>query len=384
MTVKFSIVLPTRNRADKLVHAIRSATCQTFDDYELLISNNGSTDHTARSIAENATDRCRVIAPPQALPMCQHWEFALQQARGDRVLILCDDDALLPNTLERLDRISTAAGDPDLIQYECFTYIYDDGVREKGGNTIRLPSAVSDEFRPIDLDRSLRLAYWRVDGNMPKLLNCVVHRRLLDAVREKSGRIFGIWAPDYAVGVRLLALGKSGVRTGPLAVWGENMQSYGPGAKRDPAILRQFMEEHDEWKGLYRHTPYPGILSVANGLFDTMEIARRELKLSESRYPIDPIRYRKQMIKDLRTYQSRGVTGLEADVQLLEGDLRREQFRWGVSPGSWSATAGNWLRRRQEKSASRSYHRDDADESTHTFGNIYDAARAAGSLRRAA
>lgn len=176
--MRFSIVLPTRNRADKLVHAIRSATRQTFADYELVVSNNASTDHTARVIERNATDKVRVVAPPKALPMCRHWEFALEQARGDRVLILCDDDALLPNALERLDRLIVAAGDPDLIQYETFTYIYDDGVRDAGGSSIKLPSQVADTFRAIDLDRGLRLAFWRIDGNMPKLLNCVVHRRL--------------------------------------------------------------------------------------------------------------------------------------------------------------------------------------------------------------
>lgn len=380
--MKFSIVMPTRNRADKLACAIRSATRQSFDDYEIIISDNCSTDHTQRVIQEHKTDRCRVIRPHEPMAMSRHWEFALGHAKGDRILVLCDDDALMPNCLERLDRIVAAANDPDFIQFECFTYVYDDGVSEDKGSTIRLPAQVKDDFRRMDLERSLRLAFWRLDGNMPKLLNSAVHRRMLDAIRQKSGRLFGIWAPDYAVGCRLLALSKNGVRTGPLAIWGENMQSYGPGSRRDQGILRQFMEEHSEWKGTLANTPYPNILTVVNVLFDTMEIARRELNIPKS-FGIDPIRFRETMIDELKMYADRNVAGAAEDMVRVEKDLSLVQRQRMLSPANWTESAAYWWRRQCEKRASRSY-RKSPGEKTHKFSNILDAAIYAGSLKRAA
>ena len=44
--MKFSIVIPTRSRAKLLRYAIMSALHQTFDDYEVIVSNNDSQDDT--------------------------------------------------------------------------------------------------------------------------------------------------------------------------------------------------------------------------------------------------------------------------------------------------------------------------------------------------
>ena len=44
---RFSIVMPTRNRAALLPWAIRSALEQRFDDFEVVVSDNASSDRTA-------------------------------------------------------------------------------------------------------------------------------------------------------------------------------------------------------------------------------------------------------------------------------------------------------------------------------------------------
>ncbi len=45
----FSVVLPTLNRAEYLPFAIESVLNQTFEDLELIVSNNSSTDHRTDS-----------------------------------------------------------------------------------------------------------------------------------------------------------------------------------------------------------------------------------------------------------------------------------------------------------------------------------------------
>jgi len=46
-----SVIIPTRNRANLLKEAIESVLNQTFTDFELIIVDDGSTDHTAEVVA---------------------------------------------------------------------------------------------------------------------------------------------------------------------------------------------------------------------------------------------------------------------------------------------------------------------------------------------
>ncbi|HKE32113.1 MAG TPA: glycosyltransferase, partial [Candidatus Angelobacter sp.] len=56
MPTTVSIILPTYNRADTIVRAIESVQAQTFQDWELIVVDDGSTDGTAELI-ENLEPR---------------------------------------------------------------------------------------------------------------------------------------------------------------------------------------------------------------------------------------------------------------------------------------------------------------------------------------
>ena len=49
---RFSVVIPTCNRARFLQHSLQTALEQSFDDYEVVVSNNASTDATLEIIKE--------------------------------------------------------------------------------------------------------------------------------------------------------------------------------------------------------------------------------------------------------------------------------------------------------------------------------------------
>src|SRR5262245_3789097 len=95
----FSIVIPTRSRAHLLSHALQSALDQTFDDYEVVVSDNCSKDNTFQMVEALGNSRVRYVRPDRSLSMPDHWEFALDHAQGEYITYLCDDDAFSPTLL---------------------------------------------------------------------------------------------------------------------------------------------------------------------------------------------------------------------------------------------------------------------------------------------
>jgi glycosyltransferase involved in cell wall biosynthesis len=93
-----SVAIPTFNRRDTLRRAVDSALAQTFEDLEVVVSDNGSTDGTAELLAElaRADDRVRVVRQPSNVGMVANLDAAARLAEGRHVMLLADDDWLAP------------------------------------------------------------------------------------------------------------------------------------------------------------------------------------------------------------------------------------------------------------------------------------------------
>src|ERR1700710_2664066 len=97
----FSIVIPTYNRSELVQGAVRSVLAQTFDDFEVVVSDNCSQDDTREVVERFEDPRVRYARTPTHGVIAESWEFARAQARGTMVMMLSDDDALLHGTLSR-------------------------------------------------------------------------------------------------------------------------------------------------------------------------------------------------------------------------------------------------------------------------------------------
>jgi glycosyltransferase involved in cell wall biosynthesis len=93
---RLTIAIPTVNRADLLGRAIESALAQTSPEIEILVSDNGSSDHTASVIARYSDPRLRTFRHQSTMPAARHGRFLIEQAQGEFFLGLSDDDFLEP------------------------------------------------------------------------------------------------------------------------------------------------------------------------------------------------------------------------------------------------------------------------------------------------
>lgn len=79
-----SVGLPVYNGELYLAEAVQSICAQTFTDFELIISDNASTDRTAQICAELASQdaRIRYVRQPRNIGAVRNWDFVAYAASG--------------------------------------------------------------------------------------------------------------------------------------------------------------------------------------------------------------------------------------------------------------------------------------------------------------
>ncbi len=122
---RYTIIIPTRDRVETLVHTLRTCTRQTYRELDIIVSDNCSEDDT-RTLIESCKDpRVRYINPGRRLSMSGNFEFALSHARDGFIMIIGSDDGVLPGAIEAVDDIVRAH---DVLAVSCrqATYVWPD------------------------------------------------------------------------------------------------------------------------------------------------------------------------------------------------------------------------------------------------------------------
>lgn len=99
---KVSVCLPCYNRQDYVGESIESVLNQTFSDFELIITDNCSTDGTAEIIRKYASkdSRIKLYINKYNMGVCSNCNISLLQSRGEYIKFLFSDDLLAPRCLE--------------------------------------------------------------------------------------------------------------------------------------------------------------------------------------------------------------------------------------------------------------------------------------------
>jgi glycosyltransferase involved in cell wall biosynthesis len=95
----FTIIMATYNRANILPRAIRSVLTQTYQNLELLIVDDGSTDNT-EEIVRSFKDSRIVYYKQENRGVLAARNRGLDLGTGEYITLLDDDDELVPNALE--------------------------------------------------------------------------------------------------------------------------------------------------------------------------------------------------------------------------------------------------------------------------------------------
>jgi glycosyltransferase involved in cell wall biosynthesis len=99
-----SIAIPVYNSESTVAAAVASALNQRSVDFEweVVVSQNGSTDGTAAVLAALESPRLKVTTWDSTVDMWENHNRCIKQATGDYVLFCHADDTLMPNALSTL------------------------------------------------------------------------------------------------------------------------------------------------------------------------------------------------------------------------------------------------------------------------------------------
>ncbi len=149
-----SVIIPTYNRADLIGRAIQSVLNQTYQDFEIIIIDDASTDNTEEVVNSFGDERLRYIRHKEnsgesAAPR----NTGIKAAKGEYIALLDSDDEWLPEKLEKqINKFHSVAPDVGVV------YCGYASVLDKTGETLaeHMPNERGDVFESA-VDGSIRL-----------------------------------------------------------------------------------------------------------------------------------------------------------------------------------------------------------------------------------
>lgn len=112
--VSISIILPVKNGESVIGQAIESILSQTIRDWELLITDDGSSDQTENVIRQFSDPRIRLFHHPDSKGVATTLNEMIRAARGEFVARMDADDLCHPERLEKQRRFLRRRPDVDL------------------------------------------------------------------------------------------------------------------------------------------------------------------------------------------------------------------------------------------------------------------------------
>ena len=101
-SIKFSIILPTFNRANFITKAIESVINQTYKNWELIVIDDGSTDNTEEIIQKFIKKEKRITYYYQKnQERSAARNNGIKRAKGDYICFLDSDDLYYPTHIDQ-------------------------------------------------------------------------------------------------------------------------------------------------------------------------------------------------------------------------------------------------------------------------------------------
>lgn len=201
MRPKVSVIMTIYNAGPYLKEAIDSIVTQTFDDWELIAVENGSSDESPAILATYTDERVRAFSLPKNIGRTPALRYAFEQAQGQYIAVLDADDVSYPERLKK--------------QAEYLDQNLKVGLVGSWADQINEHSKMVGEYRPATENQELNDS---LGWSNPFVHSSIMYRA--DLARQTDGYPENYaYAQDYALILNIAKKGPVALLAEPLCRW---------------------------------------------------------------------------------------------------------------------------------------------------------------------
>lgn len=226
MSRHFTVIIPTRERADTLEHALRTCTAQNYDNLQIIVCDNASKDHTRDVVIAANDPRIRYINPGRRLSMMENFEFAFSHASHGYVFSMGDDDGLARGAIIKADRIIEETSCQALIS-DFAHYMWPNMEGSAAGQLV-FSRKSGHEIRLCQRDLNQVLYSRRAFNHLPCIYYGFIQADVLNQLRQMHGKLFMSNIVDLFSSIAIsLQIKQYAFSFEPLAINGTSSRSNG-------------------------------------------------------------------------------------------------------------------------------------------------------------
>ena len=140
---KVSVIIPTYNRAHLILRVLKNISEQSYDNLEIIIVNDGSSDNTSRLVSEYKDPRVIYLEHRQNMGLPAARNTGLKSSSGDIIAFQDTDDLWVRNKLEKCIEKFRSNGKIDIVYSGSYryhgnnkTYMPYNYIKKKDGNIL--------------------------------------------------------------------------------------------------------------------------------------------------------------------------------------------------------------------------------------------------------
>ncbi|MEG4111294.1 MULTISPECIES: glycosyltransferase, partial [unclassified Microcoleus] len=180
---KVSVVMASYNHEKYVAETIETVLSQTYQDFEFIITDDGSPDGTVEVIKKFADSRIKLFCFSQNQGVCTAMNNCIKEAKGEYIAVINSDDAWMPDKLEK--QVKFLDEHPEIGAVFSYAEIIDDY-----GNDLGYAHPSNQIFRQPNRTRFEWLRHFFLNDN------CLCHPSVL--IRKACYDEMGLYDERYA------------------------------------------------------------------------------------------------------------------------------------------------------------------------------------------